>query len=317
MQQTDKLDHSILAHLDSNCRQSNAQIARKVSASREVVAYRIKKLEENGIIEKYIASINPHRLGLQLFRIYVQLENNPEQRQDFVDDMLNSKQIYWMGEFDGAWDYIFVVIAKDQTEFYDWKNELFNKYASLIIKRDTGVVVDVQQYTKKFLHCEPKSVTWGGPITNVLIDDLDKKVLEVLANNARIPAVALSQQVNSNVDTVLRRIKRLEKEQVILQYRIAVDYSKLGLEFYKALITLRGLSQKDHAKLSTYFLNNKQCLYYIRMITSWDIEPEFVVKNYNEFNALIRKFREEFADIVRSVETTIINREWWLPKVLF
>jgi len=46
----DLKDRKILYHLDLNCRQSNAQIGKKVRLSKEVVNYRIKRMEEEGII---------------------------------------------------------------------------------------------------------------------------------------------------------------------------------------------------------------------------------------------------------------------------
>ena len=48
----DNKDRKILSLLLNDCRLTNSQIAKKSNSSREVVAYRIKQLEENGIINR-------------------------------------------------------------------------------------------------------------------------------------------------------------------------------------------------------------------------------------------------------------------------
>jgi len=54
----DALDHKIISALGKNCRLSDSKISKMVSRSREVVSYRIKRLEENGIIAGNITGIN-------------------------------------------------------------------------------------------------------------------------------------------------------------------------------------------------------------------------------------------------------------------
>ena len=51
----DLKDRKILYELDKNCRQSNSQIANKVSLSKQVINYRIRRLEDNNIITNYQA----------------------------------------------------------------------------------------------------------------------------------------------------------------------------------------------------------------------------------------------------------------------
>ena len=46
----DKLDFKILHELDLNSRQPYANIAKKISTSKEVVFHRIRKLEESKVI---------------------------------------------------------------------------------------------------------------------------------------------------------------------------------------------------------------------------------------------------------------------------
>ena len=81
----DLTDRKILAELDKNCRIHNSILAKKVHKSREAVKYRIQQLQKNGILTGFITSINPNKLGFYMFKVYLKLENIPNQREKFFE----------------------------------------------------------------------------------------------------------------------------------------------------------------------------------------------------------------------------------------
>ena len=78
MEQIDLKDRKILYELDLNCRQSNAQIGKKVGLSKEVVTYRIKRMEDEGVITRYWTAIDTMKLGYYIYRIYISFQNITE-----------------------------------------------------------------------------------------------------------------------------------------------------------------------------------------------------------------------------------------------
>lgn len=62
----DELNKKILQCLQSNARQSNAEIGRQVGISSPAVSERIKKMEDFGIIENYFTIVSPFEIGYQL-----------------------------------------------------------------------------------------------------------------------------------------------------------------------------------------------------------------------------------------------------------
>jgi Lrp/AsnC family leucine-responsive transcriptional regulator len=62
----DEMNAQILRILQEDGRVSNADIARQVGMAPSAVFERIRKLEESGIIQGYMAQIDPHALGLEL-----------------------------------------------------------------------------------------------------------------------------------------------------------------------------------------------------------------------------------------------------------
>ena len=62
----DAADMKILRLLEEDARISTAELARSVGLSAPSVAERLKRLQENGVIEAYSVRINPSALGLKL-----------------------------------------------------------------------------------------------------------------------------------------------------------------------------------------------------------------------------------------------------------
>ena len=62
----DALNRKIIKCLQTNARQSNAEIGRQVGISSPAVNERIKKMEDAGIIKGYFANVSPFECGYQL-----------------------------------------------------------------------------------------------------------------------------------------------------------------------------------------------------------------------------------------------------------
>ncbi len=65
----DEDDLKILRLLQEDARNTRERIAKKLKLSKSAVQYRIKKLEQAGIIEGYYAKINPARMGKEYLAI--------------------------------------------------------------------------------------------------------------------------------------------------------------------------------------------------------------------------------------------------------
>jgi len=69
-------------------------------------------------------------------------------------------------------------------------------------------------------------------------DNLDISILRELRENAKISYKKLAEKLKTHPNTLMQRIKRLEKDGVIRKYSVDIDYQKLGLEF-RAIILMR------------------------------------------------------------------------------
>ena len=61
-----------------------------------------------------------------------------------------------------------------------------------------------------------------------MIDQKDKKIIEILQKNARIPNTEIAKMLGISESTVRKRINDLESKGVIKKYTAIVDPSKIG-----------------------------------------------------------------------------------------
>ena len=311
----DITDRRILAELDKNCRIPATVLAKKIRKSPETINYRILQLQKKGIITNFITSFNPNKMGYYMFKVYLKLENIPEEREKFFRELEQNKDIYWFGIADGAFDCVFAILSRSIPEYYEKINILLSKWKHLVISKILGTMVDTRQYNKKFFthDTDGSFVVFGGDVTENKVDKLDLNILSVLTNNARLPLTELAKNVNSTIDIVRGRMRKLEEKGIILNYRIAVDFNKLGLEFFKAIIYFKTLAKKDENALFEWMRTNQNSLYYIRSLAPWDVEFEFVVENYQQFNSIINDLRRRFPNVIRNHEHLIMIYEKWMP----
>jgi DNA-binding Lrp family transcriptional regulator len=62
------------------------------------------------------------------------------------------------------------------------------------------------------------------------IDDVDKKILNLLIDDARLSYRKIAEKIGVSAATVMNRVKRLEKTGVITKYTIGVKYSFIGYD---------------------------------------------------------------------------------------
>ncbi|OQX97659.1 MAG: AsnC family transcriptional regulator [Bacteroidetes bacterium 4572_117] len=63
----DKIDKEILNILQDNGRITNSALAEKIKISPPPTLERVKKLEKNGFIKKYVALVDPAKIGIETF----------------------------------------------------------------------------------------------------------------------------------------------------------------------------------------------------------------------------------------------------------
>ena len=125
----DRLDYQILYELDCDGFQSLSKIGKKLRAGRDVMHYRVKRLEELGIIKKYVPIIDYGKMGYTAGAVYIKFHHDtPELRAEIIEYYKNNNDVWWLFDMTPNFDIAFGWFGKSLAELTDKRIELLRKY---------------------------------------------------------------------------------------------------------------------------------------------------------------------------------------------
>ncbi len=302
MENIDLKNRKILYQLDLDARQSNTEIAKKVGLSKDAVGYRIKKLEELKIIRGYNAVIDSSKLGYIFYRVFLNLiDITPKKLEELIGFLKKEKNVWWIAELDGTWNFVFAVWVKSNMEFRDFYNKrLCLKFGKYIKEKLICPLTSYKQFNRSYLIDTKKelSVKIIGKDETVNCDSVDMKILEMLSQNARIPLIDIAHKLKLDSMTIYHRIKKLEKKEIIQGYKVDLNFTLLGRDFYSVKINLKDTLKMD--EMINYIQTIPELVAIIEAVGSYDIEFDLEVKNSEQYFKIIENLKKRF-EFIREI----------------
>ena len=139
----DRTDLKILDILQRECRISNVELANQIHLSPTPCLERVRRLEKNGYIEKYVAHLNPKKLKANL-TAYVQLSlasTSTESVKEFNQQVSEIDEIVESAMVAGQFDYLIKIRIENMDEYCKF---LGSKLASIngVTQTHTYVVME-------------------------------------------------------------------------------------------------------------------------------------------------------------------------------
>jgi DNA-binding Lrp family transcriptional regulator len=125
MKNLDEIDRRILRALQADGRMQNIELADHVRLSTSPCLRRVKWLEDNGIIERYVALLNAQKLdvGLTVFvRIWLNGQD-AETVDHFTQEVLKLPQVVECHLMAGDCDFLLRVVAGDLTGYRKFQGD--------------------------------------------------------------------------------------------------------------------------------------------------------------------------------------------------
>lgn len=115
----DAIDRELLRLLQTDCKQTNKELASKLNLSVTAVYERIRKLERNEVIQKYVTLINKEKVqkGLVVFCQIKLVQHAKEYLTKFEQEITELEEVLECFHISGEYDYLLKVIVKDMEAF--------------------------------------------------------------------------------------------------------------------------------------------------------------------------------------------------------
>ena len=134
----DKTDRTILVLLQKDGRMTNVELAERINLSEAACLRRVRALEQSGLLQGYVALVDPIKVGLPA-NAFVQVTLQQEQQQDLeafekaVQAIPEVMECYLMtGEF----DYLLRVVVSDMSDF----ERIHRRYLTGFARRRPGAL---------------------------------------------------------------------------------------------------------------------------------------------------------------------------------
>lgn len=133
----DKLDRAILRRLQENGRETYDVIGEQVGLSASAVLRRVKRLEEAGVIARYVALVRPEAVGLGLTAyLNVRLEKHTETHKRNPMDLFRAAVQTWpevveCAALTGEMDFLLQVLVQDMAHYSRFIMETLLKHPSV------------------------------------------------------------------------------------------------------------------------------------------------------------------------------------------
>jgi Lrp/AsnC family leucine-responsive transcriptional regulator len=137
LQALDKLDKAILRCLQDNGRETYDLIGEQVGLSASAVLRRVKRLEEAGVIDRYVALVKPEAVGLGLTAyLNVRLEKHTESHKRNPMDLFRASVQTWpevveCAAVTGEMDYMLRVVVRDMAHYSRFIMDTLLKHPSV------------------------------------------------------------------------------------------------------------------------------------------------------------------------------------------
>lgn len=146
MKKFDEIDRKLLNILQENSRITIKELSEKLHLSTTPIHERIKKLEKEGYITEYTASIDPKKIGKKLIvYISVMLNKHTKEAIEVFEEKINKydevMECYYIS---GSADFLLKVYCEDIDDFH---NFITNKFS---------VIDNINQFYSSFVLSESK-----------------------------------------------------------------------------------------------------------------------------------------------------------------
>jgi len=308
----DKTDYKILAELDFDSRQPGSRIAKRLKLSRNIVDYRIRQLQEKGVVLSFNAFIDPAKFNLISWKVYVRFQNlTPEKEKEMLDYLNRHPKVWWIIRCAGAFDLMFCVLAESIHDFYQDMLGFNTLFSSYVIETELTSHIDPEFYTRGYLGNEsamPSKPFLVKPVKTEF-DEFDIRLLDTLGQNCRLPVAEIARKLRSTPRVIAYRMARLEQEGVITWYRVIIDPAKLGREYYKTLINFKGVTRQKEQEFLKFCRAHPDIINTSKAAGPWDMEFECEVGSYHRYNQLMQDIRGAFPELIRQYRSLLIYEQ--------
>lgn len=300
------IDKRLLYELDKNARVPLSVIAKKLRVSKQVLLYRFERLQKEGYVTGFYTEINPAKLGLTMYLIYFKFQHL-ENEQKLIEHLNKHPRVSYNVATQGRWDHSISIFARDIYDFKESYDAVMTPFEKYVRQKLVTIMTNFSyQRAAYFLgkREQEKEVIMSGPMSHETLDDIDKKLLMILSEHARLPLVEITDKLCLAPNTVKFRMRQLESKGIVMGYRPMINHNKLGKKHYRIFLFFENAPERVRS-LRTFLAGLPETISMSETIGYCEMECRVIVDGIDHLYTLIASIKQNYGDILKDHETLL------------
>ncbi|PIR13792.1 hypothetical protein COV49_01005 [Candidatus Falkowbacteria bacterium CG11_big_fil_rev_8_21_14_0_20_39_10] len=137
----------IIEELNKNCRQSFADLAKKLKISRDMAVYHLNKLQKENIIQSNSFILNHDKTGYPRYRLLLQLTDfTSEKYKTFFDYCQRQSNIVHLLRLFGNWQALMDIEIESREKLRSLLRNLMNKFSGFVLRIEITHVYKIDKF---------------------------------------------------------------------------------------------------------------------------------------------------------------------------
>ncbi len=142
----DRTDKKILTYLQNDSKMTTKELSMYLNLSATAVYERIKKLEKNDVIKKYIAIINKEKVE-KAFVVFCQIkliQHKHEYVEKVEREVIQLDEVLACYNVSGDYDYFLKIVVKNMKEYRNFLNDKLTSLDHISSAHSTFIINEVK-----------------------------------------------------------------------------------------------------------------------------------------------------------------------------
>ena len=313
-----QLDLKIIYELDKNSRTSYSEIAKRLKTSKQTVKKHVDKLLEKKVIRYFFTVINERNFDIKPLYLFVKLNKiSQTEREEIYSYLMNNNKIAQMASCEGPYDLYFGVVGTSLEQINEELTKFYNQFSKHIKEKKVLFFVKTHLYTREhIIGAERSQIVNNRGFHNktdkkIELKENDFKIIGALTANTRISAVDIARNTGMTIQTVIKKIKELEKNGIIKGYTLILN-ENIFLQ-HQLLLEFDILTEELERKLNDYLAHHPNVVFVVKFMGEYDYGINTESLNHEAHRAFITDFKKEFSnhlkrfDVLYVTETSKLN----------
>ncbi|MCX6819277.1 MAG: Lrp/AsnC family transcriptional regulator [Candidatus Aenigmarchaeota archaeon] len=150
------------------------------------------------------------------------------------------------------------------------------------------------------------------------LDEKDRRILNILAENARTKLTQIARHVQLSIDSTKKRIEKLEKDGVIAKYTIQPNPDKYGLPLgIHIYIKLMNVTKERYDEFISTMKKNPRIIDLMSMLGDYDVYIVLLAKDTIELDKMKIEIKQKFSDIIADWKEVLVTQIYKLEEYRF